>query len=207
MSKYYETSSCGFAFRVPGPATVEDYDAAAGKPGSALEDAVASEIWRGTLPKWQREFTPKLEALTGIKREVDAAKTEAAKKSAKNPENVSDVLEKFSSFAKRARGSFLAGLEGDALAAAEAQLNALAQEVAETTPVDPSPTSREAAASKASLAKADSILLLEDDEIETKVQKIMDVVPSVSIDRDENTGKPTRTSLARAIDAWMVASL
>ncbi len=206
MLKDYETSSCGVSFKVPGPSTYAEYDEKAGKPDAALEDAVASEIWRGTLPKWQREFTPKLEALTGITRQVDEEKTAAAKKVAKNPKNVSDILEKFSAFAKRARGAFLAGKEGDELAAAEAQLNALAQEVAETTPVDPSPSSREAAASKSSLAKADAVLLLEDDEIEAKVQKIMDVVPTISIDRDENTGKPTRNSLAKAIDAWVAAS-
>lgn len=207
MPTYYETSSNGISFKVPGPSTVEEYDAKAGKEGSCLSDAVASEIWRGTLPAWQKAFSPKLAELTGVDRLVDEVKTAAAKAAAKNPENVSDVLEKFSSFCKRALGSFYSGKEGEELKAAQAEVQVLAQAVAETTPVDPSPSSRESGASKAAKDKADSILAEDDDVIEAKVAKIQAVVPDVVIDRDAESGKPTRDSLAKAIDAWMVASL
>jgi hypothetical protein len=206
MSKLYEASSCGFDFHINGPATVEEFDAKGGE-GSALQSAVDSVIWRSTLPKWQREVSPKLEALTGVKREVDEAKTAAAKKSAKNPENVADVLEKFSAFAKRARAAFCVGREGEELQAAEAELNAIAQSVADGMEVDPSPSQRESGASKQAQIKADQILGLEDDEIETKVAKILAVVPNFPLERDEESGRPTRASLARAIDAFTAAQL
>lgn len=206
MPKQYEASSCGFDFKINGPSTVEEFDAKAG-PGECLDSGIKSVLWRSTLPKFHRAFTAKLEELSGVKRAVDEKATAAAKAAAKDPENASDVMEKFSAFAKRARGTYLEGKTGDDLKVAEAELNAAAQAVADTLEIDPSASQRESGASKAARDKADSILLEDDEVIETKVAKISAVVPEVVIDRDAESGKPTRDSLAKAIDAWMAASL
>ncbi len=85
MAKY-ETNSIGFPLTFEGPGSVEDYDRAFGKVGGCLEDACDNTIYRSTLPEWQEAFEPKVEALTGVKREINTKATEAAKARAKTPE-------------------------------------------------------------------------------------------------------------------------
>lgn len=200
MSKKYEANSCGFKPAFNGPATVEEYDAKGG-PNACLEDAVYNTIWRDTLPEWQAAFTPKLEELTGVKREVNASATEAAKKRAKNPDNVSPILETFKAFAARAVAAY-AGDDAEKLA----ELELLAQEVADGIEVDPSPNVRVSTINKGHLAKADEILGRSDDKIEATVSKLLDVVSDFELARDDE-GKPERNSLARLVGRFMQAGI
>jgi hypothetical protein len=211
MAKY-KTSSNGLDLLFEGPDTVEAYDTAAGKLGSCLADACSAEIWRGTLPEWQREFSKVLVSLTGVERATDEKKTAAAKARAKNPDEVSPVKELFSQHLARAKAKYFSDddgnpLTGDTLKAKESELQAKAQEVADSISIDPSPSRREAGASKAARDKADSLLLLDDDTLEQKVAVIEAVIGSGKIERDEETGRPTKDSLAKAVDAWLAAGL
>ena len=64
--KAYETHSCGYRLTFPGPASIEDYDAKVGKPGTALEHACLHTIHTRTLPEWQEKFAALLQERTGI---------------------------------------------------------------------------------------------------------------------------------------------
>jgi hypothetical protein len=200
----YEATTCGHDVKFPGPATVEDFDAKAGEPGACLAGAIKDEIYRGTLPAFHRALTPKLEALTGVKREVDAEKTAAAKAKAKNPDNVADILVSFKSYLKDAEAKFVGEQPDDeSKAVARKQIDDLMKEVALTIEIDPSPTVKgEAFVKKGDLAKADSILSRSDEEIDAKVSQFLAAVPDYDLARDDD-GKPERKSFAKLIGLYL----
>ena len=74
-TKKYQTTSCGYNLNFSGPATVEDFDKRAGKPGQCLENGVTKILWHETLPEWQEAFAEVLHERTGIARQVDEAAT------------------------------------------------------------------------------------------------------------------------------------
>lgn len=196
------------------PATSAEYDAKAGPTESGLpasyETALLNDIWRDGLPKAHAIATPLLEALTGEKRGINIEQTEKAqaratalaeKKGVPAP-IVKPVSETFNKFAARAEANYAGSDE-----AKRAEIGAVLQKAVDQVEIDPSPTARAAAVNKGDLAKADQILALSIDEIEVKVAKIEAVIGTETIDRDEETSKPTRDSLARAIGLWVKASL
>jgi hypothetical protein len=194
MPKQYETNSLGFKLRFNGPATVEEYDQAAGRVGACLEDACDNTIYRGTLPEWQSAYAERLEEVSGIKRGVDQEATERARSRSKKPEDVKDVPEKVRAFNARVQTQM-----SDADRAA---LNGLAQEVADGISVDPSPAKRVAGPDKQLLAKADSLLTLPEDQLNAKVEKYLSVVEGFELERDE-ADKPDRVSFARLIGRYL----
>lgn len=210
MSKLYSANSVGYKLQFPGPETVEEFDAKGGA-GSALEEAVASTIYRGTLPEFHEKFTPVLEKITGVTRGIDVEATEKRKAASKNPANVEDVLEKFKAFNARARAAYFsdengAPLADEVIAEREKELADAAAEVALTIEVDPSPSARAGLVNKGWLAKADDILSRDDDGIEAVVTKLLNGVGEFDLARDEE-GKPERSSLARLVGKFIEASI
>ena len=204
MAKY-KTSSIGFDLSFEGPATVEDYNLKAGARLSGLpavlEDAVGAEIAWGTLPEWQSAFANAISKQDGsFTREINADATAKAKAAAKSDSAKASavVYETVSKSVKR----YLAGKSEDD----RSLLAALAQEVADSISIDPSPSKRSGKIKGDLVAKADSILSLTDDEIEAKVEKLLSVVPNYELVREEN-GLPNRDSLARMIGAYSDALL
>lgn len=200
MAKY-TTRSIGFPLVFNGPDTVEDYDRAAGKVGSCLQDAVENTIYRGTLPEWQDAFAKKVAELTGTTRGVNAEATAAAKARSKTPEKVKDVLETVTTYVNRATANMS---DEDKTALAK-----LAQEVADSVMVDPSPSKRQAGVPKEYKAKAESLLTLPTDQLEAKITawgEKYDSVDVSNLERDE-AGKPTVDSLGRLVGQVMAEKL
>ena len=190
----YDTNSLGYKLSFEGPKTVEEYDQKAGRVGACLEDACDNTIYRSTLPEWQDEFAKKVEELTGQTRGTDAAATERAKSRAKDPSKINDVPEKVKAFVQRVTAGMS---ETDKNA-----LTKLAQDVANTITVDPSPSKRARGPGKDLLAKADSLLTLPEDQLQTKIDKYLERVEGFELETDEND-KPERNSLARLIGRYL----
>lgn len=200
--KQYPTSSAGFDLVFNGPSTAEEYDAKAGRVGAAVEDASTNTIYRSTLPKWQKAFVAALVALTSVERLVDSAATEKAKARAKAGVEVSDVLEKNTTYINRATAQY-AGDDKDKLA----ELAKLAQDVANDIEVDPSATVRTPGVDKGSLAKAEDILSRDEDSMETTVSKLLAGVPDYVLERNDDDNKPEKNSLARLVSKFVAASI
>jgi len=177
----------------PGPATPEEFDAAAGQ-GKCLEGAMADAIYRGHLPSLHDLFVPIYEKHTGNKQLVDKKKTDAAKVKAKDGEKVSDVLETPVTFMDREYE--LASPE------VKAAIDADVRAVAATTFIDVSPTRRESGPGKANLERAAQILTRDADAIEAAVATIAARVPGFDPSRDAS-GKPVVEDLARGIKAML----
>lgn len=206
----YEATSLGFDLKFEGPASVEEYDQKAGKPGACLEDAVMNTIYRSTLPDWQERFAKKVEDLTGEKRAENAdatAKSQArtngaAAKKGVEPAKVKPVLETVKTYVGRVTAPFADDAE------MTAKLKSLADEAATEVSVDPSPSARTAAINKGDLAKADELLTLDDEAFATKLAKIETVdAASALLEVDPETSRPSRESLAKAIGVWLKAML
>ncbi len=179
----------------PGPGSVEAYDNAAGQgPGQCLKDAIQNEIFRGHIPYFWSEFTPKAEAQFGLAREVDADATAKAKARAKEGATINDVLEKPTAWIKRLKASL----------PDFAPVVALARSVASSLAIDPSPSRRASGPGKAFLEKADSMLALDDEQLEAKVSKLLATVEGFDLTRDGD-GRPTRDSLAALVKAFFDA--
>jgi len=188
MAKY-ETNSLGFPLEFNGPDSVEDYDRAAGKVGSCLEDAVENTIYRSTLPEFQDAFSKKVEEMTGQKRQVNTEATANTKARSKTPDKVKDIFETIRVFVNRAT----AGMSD----ADKTALGQIAQEVASGITVDPSPSKRQGGLRKDLKSKAESLLTLPDDQLEAKITSYLNYV-EYDLDRDE-ANKPTVESLGRLI--------
>lgn len=193
------------------------YDADAGQidgKSSGMYDLNKSLVWRSTLPEFHKKFVPIMEELSGIKRGVDEKATEVLKARAKDDEakaKVKDVPEKFVTYAARVKAS----IDADNAKAKEAgeepsdtwtQIVLRGRELAKTIKVDATPGRTPAGPEKSYIAKADSILTRTDDEIEATVTKLTTLVPTFELERDEETGRPNRDSLARLAKAAFDAS-
>lgn len=200
MGKSYDTSSVGYDLVFNGPSTAEEYDKAAGRVNASVEDAVSNTIYRATLPKWQKAFVEVLEKVTGITRVVDAVATAKAVARSKDGK-AENVLEKVTKYIERA-SSIYAGDDKDKLA----ELAKLAQETADSIPVDPSASIRQGGINKGWLAKAEDILGRDEDAQEATIAKLLGVVPDYVLDRDDD-GKAEKNSLARLVGKFVAASI
>lgn len=178
----------------PGHDSAEDFDREAGEANACVDEADASLVYRSTLPEFHRAFTPTLESLTNVKRGVNTEATERAKSRSKTPDKVEDVPESFITYANRIK----ANVDAEVWKQAEAA----ARELSAKTKVDASPSKRQAGPGKDLLAKADSLLSLPQDQLQTKVDKYTAVVEGYELATDEN-GKPDRASLARLIGKYL----
>lgn len=178
----------------PGHETAEDFDREAGEAGACVEEADASVAYRSTLPEFHKAFTPTMESLSGVKRGVNAEATARAKARSKTPDKVDDVPESFITYANRVKAQLG---EEDFKA-----LDAAARELAGKTPIDASPSKRQAGPGKDLLAKADSLLTLPADQLQAKVDKYLASVEGFQLDTDE-AGKPERASLARLVGKYL----
>lgn len=193
MAIVYETNSLGFKLKFDGPQTVEDYDRIGGKVGVCLEDAAYSTLFHHTLDEWRDAFAKKVEEMTGVKRLVNDEATANAKKKSKTPDKVKDVLETEKVYLNRVTANMS---DED-----KAALATLAQEVADTTPIDPSPSKRQGGIPKDCRVKAESLLTLPPDALEAKITQWGEAYATVdvtSIERGED-GRPTVDGLARMV--------
>ena len=196
----FETSSSGYDLTFHAPNSVEEYDKMGGS-GQCLRDAIAETVNRSTILAWQSTFAKLLEERTGIVREIDAEATAKAKQRAKNPESViREVYERFSAYNTRVNKQYANGDE-----AKRAELEKLAQEVADRVPVDPT-RQRTGAIAKGDLAKSEDVLSGTPESIEAKVSKYLDVVEDFDLARDDS-GLPEKNSLARLIGRYVEALL
>lgn len=178
----------------PGHESAEEFDREAGEAGACVEEADASIAYRSTLPEFHKAFTPTVEQLSGVKRGVNEEATARAKSRAKDPAKVEDIPESFITYANRVKASLS---EADWKA-----LDAAARELSAQTAIDASPSKRQAGPGKDLLAKADSLLTLPADQLQTKVDKYLGACEGFDLQMDEN-GKPERSSLARLIGKYL----
>lgn len=179
----------------PGHEDAEAFDREAGETGACVEEADASIAYRSTLPDFHKAFTPTVESLSGIKRGVNADATAKAKARSKTPEKVEDVPESFITYTNRVK----AQVDENTWK----QLDAAARELSAQTAIDASPSKRMAGPGKDLLAKADSLLTLPPDQLQTKIDKYQDAVEGFELVIDEATGKPDRASLARLVGKYL----
>jgi hypothetical protein len=171
------------------------FDVEAGEKGACVEEADASVAYRSTLPEFHKAFTPTMESMSSIKRGVNAEATARAKARSKTPEKVEDVPESFITYANRVKAQV-----GDE---AWKPIDAAARELAASMKIDASPGKRQAGPGKDLLAKADSLLTLPADQLQTKVDKYLGAVEGFELQTDEATGKPDRASLARLVGKYL----
>src|SRR6267142_411408 len=136
--KPYETSSCGYPLKFNGPETVADYDSKAGA-GACLEDACQKTINTRTAVAWQEAFATILQERTGIPRQIDEQATGRLKTRSRNPDKVTPVTERLLAYNSRVIAEWANGDQEK-----RAQLNAWAQETADTIEIDPSPPAKTA---------------------------------------------------------------
>jgi hypothetical protein len=60
----------GFNVKISVPSSVEEHDKLAGRPNATLEDAIDTNVYRGTLADFRDGICEKLESTTGIKRKA-----------------------------------------------------------------------------------------------------------------------------------------
>ncbi len=178
----------------PAHEDAESFDREAGEVGACVQEADASLAYRSHLPEFHRTFTEQMESLSGVKRGVNTDATEKAKARSKTPDKVDDIPESFIVWANRVKASLS---EADFKA-----LDAAAREQALKMPLDASPSKRMAGPGKDLLSKADSLLTLPADQLQTKVDKYLGSVGDFQLETDEN-GKPDRASLARLVGKYL----
>lgn len=204
MSNYIVSSHGPFEnLKFQGHESEEEYNKEAGAPNqetfpgyvsAVLADADGALItWNG-LPKFGRGFVKTVEEATGLKRRQNEKAFAKAKERSKTPDAVKpeDYLETTASFYEWV----FAQLDD----AQKASLSAQAIEYAATIKADASPSARgPKGPSKDLLAKADSVLALDEDAREGKITKWSNLLAGESVTfelaRDE-AGVPNRESLA-----------
>jgi hypothetical protein len=188
----YETRSCGYRLSFQGPATVEDYDAKVGKPGSALEHACLHTIHTHTLPEWQEKFAEVLAERTGIARLIESEATATRKA----------VPERVKAFNKRIVEQWGNGNDKEAI------LQQWAQETADRMFVAPAPVPEEKTPppGRADLAKAQEILARDPASVEEAVRLMLSEVPNFKLARDSE-GLPDVQSLAHLLNRYILTKL
>lgn len=191
--KQYATESIVFNLSFAGPDSVDEYQKFAG--ADILADAVRGLIAWDTLPEWMEAFAPKFAERFGVERQVNEKATAEAKGRSKTPDNVKPVLETVTKFVKREYAKLTPEQQTEA--------KALAQEVADTITIDPSPSKRTGKIKADLLAKADSWLSLDDEALETKITNATTAGVKYPLQRSEENARPERESLARFIGEYM----
>ena len=198
MPKQYPTSSIVFDLSFAGPSTIEEYSATPG--ADIVGDAVRGLIAWDTLPEWMEAFAPKFAEAFNVTRQVNEKATAEAKARSKNPDSIKPTYETVTRFVKREYATLTP----------EQQLEAkkLAQSVADTITIDPSPAKKGGKPKADLLAKADSWLQLDDESLEAKITKASSEPFNVTraVERDGD-GRPERESLARFIGDYLDALL
>lgn len=185
----YKTSTLGIDILVPVISNVDAYNQRAGSPTAVIDDANDALVRWNTLPEIQDKFAEELEKVSGVTRAVDADATAKAKARAKDGGNVKDVKEKPKAYWLRVKAA-----SSDSQIA---EYENLCRQIALSTPADPAPSQRQKGIPKDLLAKADSLLALDDTSLEAKVEKYLAIV-EFDVARDDQ-GRPTRESLAQLV--------
>lgn len=169
------------------------YDTEAGEVGACVNEADRNLILRSALPKLHSDTTEEIEKISGIAREVNVDATEKAKLRAKNPDSVKDVRESWITWLNRIKETVSNEVW--------TEVDAYVRKTALESPLSASPTVRSGGGGlgKTYTNKADEILTRTDDEIEEVVTKLLTAVPDFELDRDEESERPTRDSLAMLV--------
>lgn len=179
---------------VHGYGSVEDFDKDAGTTGACLEFANTNLLYRGGTDEIQEKLVPEIEAISGIKRAVDEEKTAKAQSRVKDPATkVKPIYEKFLKYSN----SVKAAVSPEVWATIEVK----AKEIALSTPLDASPSHRQAPINKSITEKAVAINALDEGTREAKISKLLGVVPEFDLERD-SAGVPEVPSLAKLIQTY-----
>lgn len=176
--------------------SVESFDQAAGRTGACLEAAHRYHVHRFHLEKFYRELIPKFEKLSGIARRLDESKLARKRASSPNPEKISPIYEKPT--------TYLIWLWPQLTDDLRESLGALARAESQKSLIDVSPSDRNSTIDPSFYKRADSILDQEIEVIKTKLPRWQNLVPDYSL-AWEDSGKPNRESLARLLQKYQEA--
>jgi hypothetical protein len=179
----------------PGHESAEEFDREANEAGACVEEADASVAYRSTLPEFHKAFTPTVEQLSGVKRGTNDEATAKAKARSKTPEKVDPVPESFITYSNRVKAQVDEAMWN--------KIDDAARKLSAQTAIDASPSKRMAGPGKDLLTKADSLLALPADQLQTKIDKYLGAVEGFELQTDEATGKPERASLARLVGKYL----
>ncbi len=186
-------ATLGFTVKLQVPDSVEEFAKMAGGIDKVLDMATDEEVFRGWLPVFRGKFVEALaksteEGGTGVPREVVG----------KGPKNKAgeqpDIFEKDTAYIKRVRAV------GD-----KAKLNAIAQQVADLIPFDPSESSSTSGRiGKKYLTAAEGLaaaIAAGASTWEVVTANILAENPDFEFEFEGETGAPTIDSLAAALRA------
>lgn len=187
-----------FIRAVCGPLTLEflgydsvaDYDRDAGYPGACLEDALSSAIHRETLQRFDKHFSPWVEAISGVPRAVNTVQTEKEQRRDKGSKK--PIMESIYRYMTR-----VCGQRPDL----EKQIKEEALRQSRAFRISSAPASRLAPIEPSYLARAKSMLTQELSWIDEKVSPMLTVCPDFILARD-SYGKPELEPLARLIQHY-----
>lgn len=185
---FISTKSGPFMLEFQGFADVASYDFAAGYVGAALEYAHRWHLHRETMDRFDEEFIPICERLSGIKRAIDKKATKAYHESLKLKTNPEPVLE--------TRGRYYARLERLAPPAILDELRVQALTLSRSFTINVMPVERKSSIEPLYFKRADSWLeVLSTENLNEKVSKLNLLVPGFrpELGADERI---TRNSLA-----------
>lgn len=188
---FISTKSGPFVLEFQGFPDVASYDFAAGFVGAALEYAHRWHLHRETMDRFNEEFIPIAERVSGIARKVDKRATEAYKASLVNKAKAPIVYETY--------GRYFARLEREASPSVLDDLRVEALRLSRTFTINVTPAERLRSIEPLYYKRADSWLeVLSTENLSNKVEALLPKAPGF---RPELNGddRIARDSLARLL--------
>lgn len=188
---FISTKSGPFVLEFQGFPSIESYDFAAGYVGAALEYAHRWHLHRETMERFNEEFIPLAERISGILRKVDPHATKRHKDSLVNKEKAQQIYETY--------GRYFARLEREAPPAILDELRVAALTLSRSFTINVTPVERKTSIEPVYYKRADS--WLEVLSTENLNEKVLALLPKVPGFRPELNGddRITRDSLARML--------
>lgn len=186
---FISTRSGPFVLEFLGFADVASYDFAAGYVGAALEYAHRWHLHRETMDRFDEEFVPIAEKISGVPRKIDKKASKAHLDSLVNKANAKPIYE--------TRGRYYARLERECEPAVLDELRVKALELSRSFSINVTPVERKTSIEPLYYRRADSWLeVLSTENLAEKVSKLVLLVPGF---RPELNGadRISRDSLAR----------
>lgn len=200
---YLETNTGPFSVSYQCYPTAEAFDRDAGEIGACVTEANFSLAFRSTKgghPKFHEVFTPILEELSGITREVNKKATAQKKKEIVRKDRLVPILESFITFANRAKAIVLLREGGEQL---WSEIEAKALEVSKTLRIDAKPQEKVYPFNQSELEKAkDWLTNAEPDFVNERIEKYSSYIGGFKLDREPN-GLPSAENLARLMTAYL----
>lgn len=186
--KAYTNNTLGIQTTIQVPESADEYDKKAGRVGACVEDATQYNILHSYNTKLRSEFLDALEKETGVKRNVDQARTDA--QPAKKDGTKTPVYEKESLYFKRVCSE---------TGKTAAEFKDLAQKTADALPFDNTESTGGGGRIGKEYKTAAADLIAKGAETLAKVIANLERLnPGLTVELDDD-GQPTEESLAKAI--------